>query len=94
MLFPEFQLTSHKHLRQMLPKPLAVLDGVLAEREYLVADRVTVADLNTAATLRPLARIDQELTPYPHVERWFDACFSRPAAKEAVALQREAMAGR
>jgi glutathione S-transferase len=82
----------NEHLRQKLPKPLAVLDGVLAEREFLVADRFTVADLNTAATLRPLARIDQELTPYPHAERWFDACFSRPAAKEAIALQREAMA--
>ena len=76
-----------EHLRQKLPKPLAVLNGVLTERDFLLGDRFTVADLNTAATVRVLNRVDQSVTPYPHVERWLNACFSRSAFKEVMDLR-------
>jgi glutathione S-transferase len=80
------------HLRNKLPKPLGVLDRVLAGRDYLVGGRFTVADLNTASAIRPIFRSGLDLRSYPYVDKWFGVCLSRPAAKQAVALQNEAMA--
>lgn len=80
------------HLRDKLPKPLGVLNGVLADRDYLVGDRFTVADLNTAAAIRVIFRCGMDLKPYPNVEKWFESCVSRPAAKEAIGMQAQAMA--
>lgn len=64
-----------------LPRPLAVLEGELARRDWLVGGRFTVADLNVASVLMvaPIARID--LSAYPSVQRWLGACTSRPAAR-------------
>jgi len=80
------------HLREKLPAPLGVLNGVLADRDYLVGGRFTVADLNTAAAIRVIFRCGMDLKPYPNVEKWFEAFFSRPFAQECVAMQAEVMA--
>jgi glutathione S-transferase len=71
-----------------LARPLAVLDGVLAGRTWLVGDRFTVADLNVASILviAPMAQID--LAKYPNVQRWLTACQSRPAAQKIFAARR------
>jgi glutathione S-transferase len=68
-----------------LARPLAVLDGVLADRAWLVGDRFTVADLDVASVLviAPVARID--LAPYPNVQRWLAAALARPAARKVFA---------
>lgn len=77
----------NEYFRQALLKPLAVLDGVLADRKHLIADRFTVADLNTAASLRSFERTDMDITPYANAYAWYQDSFSRPAAQEALALQ-------
>lgn len=43
-----------------LTAPLAVLDGALAGRDYLLGDRFTVADLNLAPVLSwaKMAKVD------------------------------------
>ena len=60
-------------------KPLAVLEGALANRPYLLGDAFTVADLNVAAVLSwaPLAQID--LGAFPKVQAWLQRCCTRPA---------------
>lgn len=58
----------------------SVIDGHLREREYLIGNRFTVADLNVAAVMHfiPIAEID--ISPWPAMKRWLDACLQRPAA--------------
>jgi glutathione S-transferase len=62
-----------------LERPLLVLDEQLAGREFLIAPRFTVADLNVASVLAwaKMARVD--LGPYPNVAAWLDRCLTRPA---------------
>ncbi len=67
-----------------LARPLAVLDGEVGKRSWLMGDRFTVADLNVASVLfiAPLAQVS--LAAYPNVQRWLTACTSRPAAQRAI----------
>jgi glutathione S-transferase len=66
-----------------LQRPLAVLDGELGRRPWLLGERFTAADLNVASVLgiAPMARVD--LAKFPNVARWLGACTARPAAKKA-----------
>jgi glutathione S-transferase len=63
----------------LLRKPLGVLNGALAGRDCLASNSFTVADLNVASILvwGKMARLN--LSDYPEVARWFDACLARPA---------------
>lgn len=72
--------------RTALERPLKVLDAHLAGRDYLMADRFTVADLNVAGVLSLSAMIGFDLSPYPNVATWFGGCASRPALAAAQAL--------
>ena len=83
-VYPEAQRDAAKadDAERRLAKPLAVLDGFLAGRKWLVGDAFGVADLNVASVLlwlRP-ARID--LSPFPNAARWVGECASRPAAQK------------
>jgi len=63
----------------LLKKPLGVLNDALAARSYLAGNNFTVADLNVAGILMwgKMARMD--LSAYPELTRWLDACLARPA---------------
>jgi glutathione S-transferase len=105
MKFPEGS-NEEKYFRQRVPrdpkkeqeslaelgKPLAVLDGALAGRSYLLGDRFTVADLNVASVLAwaTMARID--LASTPRVADWLARCTSRPAFGGQAAQTRQASA--
>lgn len=60
-----------------LQKPLAVLNGALGGRPYLLGDDFTVADLNLAAIFSwgKVARLD--MSPYPNVAGWLNSCLDR-----------------
>lgn len=68
-----------------LARPLGVLDGHLAEREWLIADRFTVADLNVAAVLSWLLDGAFDLGPWPYAEAWLSRCLAREALARARA---------
>jgi glutathione S-transferase len=70
-----------KQSLENVQKPLAILDGVLAKREYLVGKRFTVADLNVAAVCYRALGLD--MPDKPHFKAWLTKCWSRPAAIEA-----------
>lgn len=65
---------------EALPKPLAVLDGLLAGRQYLAGRDFTIADLNVASVLG-LGNAYQHLdmTPYAKINGWLERCLARPA---------------
>jgi glutathione S-transferase len=50
---------------------LRLLDDHLATREFLVADRYTIADIAVYAYSHRAGEAQIDLTPYPHVRAWF-----------------------
>jgi glutathione S-transferase len=72
-----------------LAAPLAVLDGAVAARPYLLGERFTVADLNVASILTWARQARVDLSPFARAEAWLKACHDRPAARAARELQRE-----
>ncbi|WP_374448128.1 glutathione S-transferase family protein [Stella sp.] len=73
-----------KALSTLAPK-LALIDGAVRERPYLLGDRFTIADLNVASVMYRLLWGD--LTRTPAAKAWLDRCYDRPAAREARALR-------
>lgn len=62
-----------------LKRPLDVLEKHLASHDYLVGDRFTVADLNSAEVLR-YAQSEAELFDRrPALKAWIERCQARPA---------------
>lgn len=66
---------------QRLQKPLGVLEQRLTDRDTLVGNRFTVADLNVAIVMSLINRLGLDITRYPNVRAWLDSCLGRPAAK-------------
>ena len=68
---------------ELLKRPLEVLESALSERQWLMGDNFSVADLNVASvlTFSKMAKVD--LSPYPAVSKWLDTCLSRPALQRA-----------
>jgi glutathione S-transferase len=60
---------------EKLQKPLAVLEKTLNGRAYLLGDRFTVADLNTAAVM--YRAISMPFETFPRVKAWLDRCWAR-----------------
>ena len=60
---------------------MKVLNGRLAQAEWLAGDEYTIADM---AMLPYLGRkLAEEAGHYPHVERWATAMKARPAVKKS-----------
>jgi len=64
---------------EALQRPLKVLDAHLADRPYLLRDEFTIADLNVASVLGMGTFAGYDFSKHSNVQRWFDACTSRPA---------------
>lgn len=64
---------------EKLRRPLARLNAHLAGRDWLVGNRFTVADINTAECLRYAQGHAALIAEFPDVERWLKAAQSRPA---------------
>lgn len=73
-----------------LERPFKVIDAHLDGREWLVGERFTVADLNVASVFSwgKTARLD--LSAYPNLKRWLDACLGRPAFLRVREMQKAA----
>jgi glutathione S-transferase len=71
-----------------LRSPLHVLDASLKKGNgFLVGQRFTVADLNTAEVFRYAQPAPELLGDYKHVLAWLAACQARPAYKKMMALR-------
>ena len=62
---------------------LTVLDGRLADREFIAGD-YSIADMAIWPWLLPYRRFEQPLDHLPHVRRWHDTMKVRPAARRGV----------
>ena len=65
-----------------IEKHLAILDGQLAGKAYLVAETFTLADLCYLPVLQFLPLM--EIVPPPHVAGWVERLLARPSALETI----------
>ncbi len=81
MIRPEAErdATAAATARQQLPPFLAHLNNALAGTHYLVGNRFTVADVNTASVVSLTTMGGIDLGAYPHVQAWFGRLQARPA---------------
>jgi glutathione S-transferase len=77
---PKNPATEQAALRAV-EQPLTVLNGHLANREYLLGSSFTLADLNVASVLSMGLAAKFDYSPYPHVQQWLSRCLARPAAR-------------
>lgn len=64
---------------EKLRRPLGRLQTHLAGHDWLVGDRFTVADINTAECLRYAQGHPTLLAEFPSVKAWLERCQARPA---------------
>ena len=71
-----------------LARPFKVLDGHLANRDYLMGGRFTIADLNVASVLAWAATARLDLSAYPNMDKWLKACLAREGYQKVRAIQK------
>ncbi|KAF2971039.1 hypothetical protein GQX73_g2621 [Xylaria multiplex] len=67
-----------------------VLNARLADREYVVGGKFSIADINLLGWVNAasLAGIDLE-GQFPHVQSWLERCLARPAVQKGFAVPNE-----
>lgn len=70
--------------RQECLEMIAVLEQHMAEREFMVGDRLSVADFNAAYTL-DWANTDEMLASAPRLRDYLKAMYARPTAPPTIA---------
>lgn len=73
-----------------LRRPFGVLDRALADREYLIGGRFTVADLNVCSVLNWARAAPEVLSSFAGVTAYLDRVRARPGFKALRELQRGA----
>jgi glutathione S-transferase len=68
--------------KEELNAPLHMLDAALAQGQYLLGSRFTVADLNVAGVIAGLVIAKFELGTWPNVKAWLATCTGRKAFAE------------
>ena len=79
----DLRAAASPQLAAMISEPLALLERVLGERDWLVAGRFTVADFNVASTLSPSRTEMLDLSAYRTLQAWLVRCRERPAMQAA-----------
>lgn len=65
-----------------LMKPLGVLNDHLAGKDFLIAGKFTVADINMAGVLSYARGGEFDFSPYENVAQYLNAILSRPACRK------------
>ena len=65
-----------------------MIDAHLAKNDWLMGGRFTLADLNVASVLAWAKTGRLDLSPYPNLAKWLDACLARPAYGRVRAMQK------
>jgi glutathione S-transferase len=70
----------------VLKAALAVLDGALQGKDYLLGNSFTIADLNVASVLSWAIPAKLDMSATPAAQAWLQKCLSRDANKKARGL--------
>jgi glutathione S-transferase len=72
---------------EKLRRPLSRLNTHLTGRDWLIGNRFTVADINTAECLRYAQGHTALIAEFPQVKRWIEAAQARPAFQKLWAAR-------
>lgn len=72
-------------VEKQLARPLAVLDAALENRDWLVGNAFSIADLNVSAVMLLLKMVKFDYANFTNVKRWAEACYARPSLAKAQA---------
>lgn len=72
--------------RAKTEKAMEILDGHLAGRHWLAGEGFGMAECVVGASVHRWLNMPIAREPRPHVERWYQAVFARPAARDALPL--------
>lgn len=72
-----------KAAEETLAPRLAYIDAHLQDRDFLVGDQFSIADLNVACVLASMLVTNVDLAPYPDLARWLTATATRDAYTKA-----------
>ena len=61
-----------------------VLNGHLEERDWLVGNDITLADISVAANLTYASTVGIDLEPYPNISRWYGTIEERDAWQKSA----------
>lgn len=84
-LAPEKLPSAIERFHTEAKRNMRVLDGRLAEAEWLAGDEYSIADIATYGWIWRRAFAEVDFSEAPNVERWFDAVSARPAISRALA---------
>ena len=76
-----------KQAQEQAKAPLAVLEQHLADNEYVLGSRFTVADINVASVASTFPRVKYDISAYQKVSAWLQKCNARPAAAAVREMQ-------
>lgn len=68
---------------EQLQRPFNVLNDALADRDYLLGDTFSVADVNVASVFAWARAAGIDFAKQPHLDAWLERCLSREAAVRA-----------
>ncbi len=71
--------------REAIEKYMPILDTALVQKDFLVGDGFTLADLNVASVVYSAGFIEFDLARYPEVVRWLAIQTARPAFQKVLA---------
>lgn len=84
---PEYQDQAVRNAaNEQLGKTFAILDGQLSGANFVLGDRLTIADIPAGAATYRYFNMDLERPSLPNVERWYAALTGRPAFAEHVMI--------
>jgi glutathione S-transferase len=69
---------------QSMRKALALLDGKLGDKQYLVGDHFTIADAYAFVVLRWARRFQVDLSSLPRLTAYFEHLLARPSVRKAL----------
>jgi len=70
--------------RQQIPPYLQALDNALKGTEYLLGDRFTVADINTASVIGLATMVGADLGAFANVQAWLGRLQARPSFAKSM----------
>lgn len=91
-LFPTFWYANDAakaSARERIDKSVAIVAGHLAEKQYLVGERFTVADAYLTWALLLLGRGGVEIATWPSLVAFLDRVRARPRVEEAIRIELE-----
>ena len=77
------------HALEQLGSTLQVLDRQLANHDYVLGDRLTLADIPVGTMFYRYYDLDIPRPKLPNIERWYQTLTDRPAYREHVMMSYE-----